>query len=85
MKGYAAVLWHDGQGGALLRAVAKLDKFESETVEALEMELPGGPTIECSHGSRSGHVYLWRRGNPGEEDPQCRPWKWTSCLACGHT
>ena len=28
MEGYAAVLSRDGQGGALLREVAKLEKFE---------------------------------------------------------
>ena len=37
MEGYAAVLSRDGQGGALLRVVAKLEKSESDTVEALEM------------------------------------------------
>ena len=36
MEGYAAVLSHDGQGGALLREVAKLDRFESDTIETLE-------------------------------------------------
>ena len=34
---YAPVLSRDGQGGALLRVVAKLVKSESDTVEALEM------------------------------------------------
>ena len=29
MEGYAAVLSLDGQGGALLREVAKLEKFET--------------------------------------------------------
>ena len=38
MKGYAAVLSRDGQGGALLR-VAKLEKFEDNTIETL-----GGPS-----------------------------------------
>ena len=32
MEGHAAVLSRDGQGGALLREVAKLDKFEDNTV-----------------------------------------------------
>ena len=36
MKGYAAVLSRDGQGGALLREVAKLEKFEDNTIETLE-------------------------------------------------
>ena len=33
MEGYAAVLSRDGQGGALLREDAKLEKFEDNTVE----------------------------------------------------
>ena len=37
MEGIAAVLSRDGQGGALLREVAKLDKFKSDTNGALEM------------------------------------------------
>ena len=35
MEGCAAVLSRDGQGGALLRDVAKLDKFEDNTVSIL--------------------------------------------------
>ena len=35
MESYAAVLSRDGQGGALLREVAKLGKFEDNTVELL--------------------------------------------------
>ena len=35
MEGYAAVLSRDGQGGALLREGAKLDKFEDNTVAIL--------------------------------------------------
>ena len=35
MEGYAAVLSRDGQGGALLREVAKLEKFEDNTIEIL--------------------------------------------------
>ena len=36
MEGYPAVLSRDGQGGALLREVAKLEKFEDNTTEILE-------------------------------------------------
>ena len=36
MEGYAAVLSRDGQGVALLREVAKLEKFEDNTIETLE-------------------------------------------------
>ena len=35
MEGYAAVLSRDGQGGALLREVAELEKFEDNTIETL--------------------------------------------------
>ena len=35
MEGYAAVLSRDGQGGALLREVAKLEKFEADTTDVL--------------------------------------------------
>ena len=35
MEGFAAVLSRDGQGGALLREVAKLEKFDGNTIETL--------------------------------------------------
>ena len=35
MEGHAAVPSRDGQGGALLREVAKLEKFEDNTIEIL--------------------------------------------------
>ena len=35
MEGYAAVLSSDGQSGALLREVAKLEKFKENTIETL--------------------------------------------------
>ena len=35
MEGHAAVLSRDGQGGALLREVAKLEKFDGSTIETL--------------------------------------------------
>ena len=35
MEGYAAVLSSDGQGGALLREVAKLEKFEADSTDVL--------------------------------------------------
>ena len=35
LDGYAAVLSRDGQGGALLREVAKLEQFEDNTIETL--------------------------------------------------
>ena len=36
MEGHAAVLSRGGQGGALLREVAKLEKFEDNKTETLE-------------------------------------------------
>ena len=36
MEGYTAVLSHDGQGGGLLREVAKLDKREDDSMAILE-------------------------------------------------
>ena len=36
MEGYAAVLSRDGQGGALLREVTKLEKFEGNTTEIMQ-------------------------------------------------
>ena len=66
MEGYAAVLSRDGQGGVLLREVAKLDKFEDNTVAILgRKELLGCPTIECSYGSCSDHVHPRRGDNTG--------------------
>ena len=35
MEGNAAVLSRDGQGGALLREVTKLEKFDGNTIETL--------------------------------------------------
>ena len=35
MEGQAAVVSRDGQGGAVLREVAKLEKFEDNTIQTL--------------------------------------------------
>ena len=83
-EGYAAVLSRDGQGGALLREVAKLEKFEDDTIDVLGEQLLGCPTVERSHGSCSDHVYTRRCGTAGKKDSQCEPWRRTSSLACGH-
>ena len=72
MEGYAAVLSCDGQGGALLREVAKLE------------DSLGCSPIERSDGSCSDHVYSRRGGNVGEKDSQCEPWRRTPSLACCH-
>ena len=83
MEGYAAVLSRDGQGGALLREVAKLERFEDNTIEILG-GASGMSTIECSCGSCSDHVHPRRGGNAGEEDSQREPWRRTSSLARSH-
>ena len=85
MEGYAAVLSSDGQGGALLREVAKLDMCESDTIETLEKRHWDVLAAERRHGSRSSCVHPWRSGNPSEEDPLRRPRERTPRLACGHT
>ena len=68
MQGYAAVLSRDGQGGSLLREVAKLDKFEDNTIETLGGTFFGCPTTECSYGSCSKHVHPPIGDNAGEEN-----------------
>ena len=83
MERYAAVLSRDGQGGELLREVAKLEKFVGDTIETLG-ELLGCPTIECSYGSCSDHVHPRRGGNAGKENSQCEPWRRTSSMARSH-
>ena len=80
MEGYDAVLSRDGQGGALLREVAKLEKFEDNTIK----DFLGCSTIGCSYGSCSDHVHLRRGGNVGKKNSQCEPWRWTSSLVRSH-
>ena len=75
MEGYAAVLSRDGQGGALLREVAKLEQFEDNTIETLG----GGASGICSN-----HVHPWRGSNAGKKNSQCEPRRWTSSLARSH-
>ena len=84
MEGYAAVLSRDGQGGALLREVAKLEKFEDNMIETLGEELLRCPTFECSYGSCSNHVHPRRGSNDGKKNSQCEPWRWTSSLVRSH-
>ena len=83
MEGYAAVLSRDGQGGALLREVGKLEKFEDNTINLGE-DLLGRPTIERSDGSCSNYVHPWRGCNAGEENCQRESGKWTSSLVRSH-
>ena len=63
MEGYAAVLSRDGQGGALLREVAKLEKFEDNTIETLGRTFWDVPR---------------RGGNAGKKNSQCEPQRWSS-------
>ena len=56
MEGYVAVLSHDGQGGALLREVAKLKKFEDNTIE----------TFTCTRGEVATLVRRILSVSPGD-------------------
>ena len=85
MEGYAAVLLRDGHGGALLREVAKLEKFEDNMIETLGEDLLGCPTFECSYGSCSNQVHPRRGSNAGKKNYQCEPWRWTSSFVRSHT
>ena len=67
MEGHAAVLSRDGQGGALLREVAKLEKFEDNTIGTLErtfwdvQQLSAAMTaalITCTRGEVA--TLVWR-------------------------
>ena len=83
VEGHAAVLSRDGEIGALLREVAKLDKFENNTIGALEMTYQD---VQQLGAAMAAALVACTRGElfNGTEDPQCGPWKRTSCLACGH-
>ena len=65
MEDHAAVLSRDGQGGALLREVGKLEKFEDNTVETLGRTFWDVQQMSAADGSCSDHVHLWRGGNAG--------------------
>ena len=75
MEGYAAVLSRDGHGGALLREVAKLDKFEDNTVETLgrtfwDVQLLGAAMaaalITCTRGEVATLVRRILSVSPGD-------------------
>ena len=83
MEGYAAVLSRDGQGGALLREVAKLEKFEDNTIEILGRSF--WDVQQLSAAMAAAPITCTRRGgNAGEEDSQCERWRRTSSLARSH-
>ena len=75
MEGYAAVLSCDGQGGAVLREVAKLEKFEDNTIEILErsfwdvQQLSAAMTaalITCTRGDLATLVRRILSWSPGD-------------------
>ena len=83
MEGYAAVLSSDGQGGALLREVGKLEKFEDNTIETLgrtfwDVQQPGAAMAAALITCTCGEVAtLVRR-------ILCEPWRRTSSLVRSH-
>ena len=70
MEGYAAVLSRDGQGGALLREVAKLEKCEDNTIETLERTFwsaaMAAALIACTHGEVATLVRRILTVSPGD-------------------
>ena len=71
--------FHEMESGALLREVAKLEKFEDND-RNLGEDILGCSTTGCSYGSCSNHVHPRRGGNAGKKNSQCEPWRWTSSL-----
>ena len=74
MEGYAAVLSRDGQSGALLRDVATLEKFESDTIETLETRYwdvqqlsaaIAAALVTCTHGAVATLVRTILSVDPG--------------------
>ena len=80
MEDYAAVLSRDGQGGALLREVARLEKFEDNTIETLERTF-----WDIQQLSAAMAAALITCTNAGKKNSQCEPRRWTSSLARSHT
>ena len=76
MEGYAAVLSRDGQGGALLREVARLEKFEDNTIETLgrtfwDVQQQGAAMaaalITCTRGEAATLVRRILSVSPGDQ------------------
>ena len=76
IEGHAAVLSRDGQGGALLREVAKLESLKTTR---LREDLLGCPKSECSYDSTRGKVATLVR-----RIFSVFPLRWTSSLFRGH-
>ena len=84
VEGYAAVLSWVGRR-AVERSRQAGQVRERHDGDLGEKRYRDVPTAELSQGSRSSFVHAWRSGNPGAEDPQCRPRKRTPRLARSHT
>ena len=85
VEGYAAVLCRDGQGGALLREVAKLEKCEDNTIETSERTFWD---VQHLSAAMEDSLITCTRGevaNAGKKNSQCEPWRWTSSLVRSHT
>ena len=72
----------DGQGGALLRKVAKLDKYEDNTVAIFGRSF--WDVQQLSAAMAAALMHPRRGGNAGEEDSQCEPWRQAPSLARSH-
>ena len=83
MEGYAAVLSRDGQDGALLMEVAKLDKFEDNTIETLVRTF--WDVLQLSAAMAAAPIHPRRGGNAGKKNTQCEPRRWTPSLVRSHT
>ena len=84
MEGIAAVLSSDGQCGALLGEVAKLEKFEDNTIETLGRTFWDVQQLGAADGSCSDHVDPRRGCDAGKKNSQREPWRWTSSLVRSH-
>ena len=72
------------KGGALLREVAKLEKFEDNTIEILgrsfwDIQQLSAAVAAAPITCTRGEVAI-----AGKEDSQCEPWRRTSSLARSH-
>ena len=73
MEGCAAVLSCDGQGGALLREVAKLEKFEDNTIETLERTFWDVQQLGAAMAAAMVACTRGESGNAGKKNSQCEP------------
>ena len=84
MEGYAAVLSRDGQGGALLREVAKLEKFDGTAIETLVRTFWDVQQLCAAMAAASNYVHPWRGSNACKEKSQRESGRWTSSLVRSH-